>query len=557
MPLIPSEIDKKSHLILFANRAAKAWQNYFDTRGLIPGIEPTREQIAAIQQDEKHLLINGSAGSGKSITLLYKLIKVMEQEKESQRILYVSYSPTLIDDAKKRLWQSERFRVAKDQHRFMAATFHWMATQVLKKIGFHDIQSLYTSYKNEDKHWDRLYRRIHAIKDNYENSPEGRRLPREERFFKTHDPGFLLDEILWMKANGYITKEAYLKCERSGRSINPRLTREQRKTVFRLYEIYRDQMKNKFNGDLDSEDYALLLLHHIEEIPEDLKFDHIFVDEVQDLQPMQIRALVKLAKKTMTISGDPKQRIYKRSPHSYNALGLDIQGRRNRLLKKNFRSTKQIMALAASIQFLDTENDRADGQIFVREGPKPEIRRHSSVSNMTRFIIGECKKIRKKKPGASIAVIHRYNRNQLERPNQMTLDLGRHFELITADQYGRKFDFEKEKKPIYLTDAFSIKGLEFDFVFILQFDRFHYPDKGRIEELDKRSNYHTTSDTYLKDEDDIHNDEKKILYVALTRARKQVWLLYNSENPRHISPFVRDFNSRDYEAYGFKKSMFK
>lgn len=283
--------------MLFANRAAKAWQNYFNTDGLMPGIQPTREQIAVIQQDEKHLLINGSAGSGKSITLLYKLIKVMEQQNESQRILYVSYNPTLIADAKKRLQQPKRFIDVKDQHDLKMGTFHWIAAHLLKKIGFHHINSLYTSYKNEDKLRDRLYRRINAIKDNFESSPGGQRLPREQRFFKTHDPGFLLEEILWMKANGYVTKEDYLQCERSGRSINPRLTRDQRKSVYRIFEIYQHEMKYKFNNNLDTEDYALLLLGHNEEIPLGLKFDHIFVDEVQDLQPMQIRALVKLAKK--------------------------------------------------------------------------------------------------------------------------------------------------------------------------------------------------------------------------------------------------------------------
>jgi DNA helicase-2/ATP-dependent DNA helicase PcrA len=549
--------ERKQRRIHFTQRAAKAWQNYFEVRGLLPGIDnPTPEQITVIQQDEEHMLINGSAGSGKSLTLLYKVLKTMQQESEPQRILYLSYSHTLIEDARKRLSKSPKYAESIANHELNMWTFHYMATQLLKEIGFKHINNLKTSLTAIRKHEDKLLRRVAVLLDLYKDSKEYQQL-RDEKLYRTHDAKFVLEEIMWMKANGFIDEEKYLQVERKGRSQTPMLTKKQRKVIYKLFQQYNHAMKERYMNDVDAEDYALLLLQYIEEIPPTLKFDHIYVDEVQDLQPMQIKALALLAKKTMTISGDPKQRIYRRSPHSYSELGLNIQGRRNRKLKHNFRSTKQIMALARSLQFIDEENDREDDQIFVREGERPQIRYYSSIRTQNHFLINEIYRIKQLDPSASIAVIHRFDDVDLRHtPPRVKLDLGQHFDLIDTDQYGKRYDHTSARKPVYFTDAFSVKGLEFDYVFIIHFDRFHYPNEKRLEELRKRAE-NKSSESFEKDEDMIRNDEKKILYVALTRAKQQVYLLFHNEDNLRISPFARDFNPKDYEASGFTKSMYR
>lgn len=543
----------------FALRSAKAWQNYFDMTGLLPDISLSPEQIAVVQQEEDQLLINGSAGSGKSLTLLYKLLKVMEQELSGKRILYCSFNYTLIQDALKRYRQSTKYEELKGKHTLHMNTFHYMAAQILQEIGFEQAEVIQTNLKEIHRHEDNMTRRTMVLIENFMDSEEHKNLPVEQRLYQTHKGTFLMDEILWMKANGYITKEKYCSkdTERSGRGNNPRLTLDQRGTIFHLYKEYHKMRERQFHGVLDLEDYALLLLKHMEEIPDSLKYDYIFVDEVQDLQPMQLKALVQLAKKSIVLSGDSKQRIYKRSPYSYRELGLEIEGRKNRKLRTNYRSTKEIMDLASSIQFLDVENDREDDQKFVRRGPKPEIRQYKDYHGLNRYLIKEIKDIRKNEPKASIAIIHRHDGDVSRIDNcPVRQALSREFSLITTEQYGRLFDYNKERKPIFYTDAFSVKGLEFDYVFILHFDRDYYPNKKRIQELDNRTSGDKMSRTYLADEDMIHNDEKKILYVAITRARNKVTLFFTGEKSFHISPFVRDFYSSQFESHGFAKTKF-
>ena len=482
----------------------------------------------------------------------------MEQETTPKRILYGSFNITLIEDAKKRYRQSRKYDELKDKHTLHMNTFHYMAAKLLQEIGLANAQVIKTNLNEIKKHEDMITRRTMVLMENFMESTEHKMLPQEQRLYQTHKGTFLMDEILWMKANGYITEEQYCsrKLERTGRGNNPRLTHEQRKTIFHLYKEYHKMRDQYFHGVYDLEDYALLLLKHMEEIPDTLKYDYIFIDEVQDLQPMQLKALVKLTKKSIVLSGDSKQRIYKRSPYSYRELGLEIEGRKNRKLRTNYRSTKQIMSLASQLEFLDVENDREDDQKFVREGVKPEIRYYKESHTINRYLIKEIKEIRNRDPKASIAIIHRHDGNlngftQCE----VRAALMREFSLITTEQYGKHFDYERSRKPIFYTDAFSVKGLEFDYVFILHFDREHYPNKQRIDELNKRSN-DKNSKGYLIDEDMIRNDEKKILYVVLTRARNKAVLLFTGPREFAISPFVRDFYSKDYEAIGFSKTKF-
>lgn len=558
MPLMEMPASANDPKFLFLLRSAKAWQNYhqFDTRGLLPGIMLSDEQLAVVQQNEEQMLINGSAGSGKSITLLYKMIRIMEQEAELQRILYLTFNRTLLEDARKRAELSPVFENLKGRHDLHMNTFHYMAFTILKQMGFEDVACFNASLQSIKNQESTLQRRIANILEIYTASEEYRRLPQQERFFETQNAVFFLEEILWMKANGFVNKKGYLEVERTGRSNNPRLTKAQRNTVFNIFERYQQDMRDKFHHYLDMEDYALLILQYLDQVPYEMYYDYVFVDEVQDLQPMQIKVLIQLTKKSIVLSGDPKQRIYKRSPHSYANLGLHIQGRRNRALTKNFRSTKQIIDLANSLKFEDVANEREDGRNFTREGEKPEVRYYPTADAMHGYLVKTIKKIIQQKPDSTIAVIHR-EEEEIQRgitPNIKTF-LEQHFYLITAEQYGRRFDYTADKKPVFFTDAFSIKGLEFDYVFILHFDRKHYPHRKRIDDLNKKTEKRDT-ESYDKDYDSILNDEKKILYVAITRARNKVVLLWFASKEMRVSPFIREFNPKEYTAIGFDNGVF-
>lgn len=532
------------------------WNQFIKNGTLLDGIQLDREQLAVVQMQERHLLISGSAGSGKSITLLGRMLRVMAVPRSS-RILYISFNPTLMQDANKRSFQSPIYRELKDKHTIYFNTYHFMVSNILKESRLMELEPLEMSMHRQDTINDLAQSRCKLFAEDYVNTPEYLRLPRDRKLYNTHFDGFLLEEFLWMKATGYITEELYLNCERSGRGINPRLTKEQRYTVFQMFIAYHRYREEKYGEHYDPEDYALLLLRHMEQLPDHLKYDHVFVDEVQDLQPMQLKSLVLLTKKSLTLSGDLKQRIYKRTPFSFKELGMEVEGRRTRRLKINYRSTKQIMKLARSIPFLDTENDREDDLNFVREGPKPEIRYYQTPDTLNRYLVKEIKAIRMMKEDATIAIIHRYDGDFWKTQTCRTrLALSREFDLIGVESYGRRFNYSQRRKPVFFTDAFAVKGLEFDYVFMLHFDSSHYPQKSKIDDLLVRSGNDMYSSNFIQDEDAIYNEERKILYVALSRAKEKVVLLYTGETEKKISQFVRLFHGPDYEAHGFSKSRY-
>ena len=81
---------------------------------------------------------------------------------------------------------------------------------------------------------------------------------------------------------------------------------------------------------------------------------------------------------------------------------------------------------------------------------------------------------------------------------------------------------------VRLMTVHKSKGLEFDYVFVVNsFD-------GHWGNLTKRSNNFLIPWEYLKnntskiDQDDINSDERRLFYVAMTRARKNVFLTYSS-----------------------------
>lgn len=556
--LLTTEVrNKTDDLEAFSRRFAKKWKNYFSLDGLLPDIEPTLEQKQVVQSNEKQLIIRGSAGSGKSLMLAYRLIKVMEQNEKPQRILYVTFNDTLIQDTVKRLYQSESYRTLSKRHLVEIKTYHDLVRGILMNdCGYPKIRKLRMTQEEVESHESLIEARLQVVLTLFNESDAFYHM---ERLFKTHTAHFLREEFFWMKANGVITKEKYFNKERTGRGSSPSVNRKQRPTIFYLFEKYNEFMERNFpKPEFDMEDYALHLLNQLNAYPRaPYKYDHILVDEFQDLQPMQIKSLVELTNNSITLVGDDKQRIYKRTPVSYRELNLHITARKNQKLTKNFRSTQQIMNLASAIQFDDVENIREDDQEFFREGEKPQIMQYTSNKKMLSAMIKRIKHLQQEDSEKTIAVIHRFTKNEVRQDGNLRQKLHREFNVISVDQYGQKYHYDSHKKPIFFTDPFEIKGLEFDYVFITHFDREHYPSSIRIGELDEKyGGAKWIDNNYNNDYDAILNDEKKILYVACSRARQELNIYYVAEEQKKISPFIREFHGQEYKS-NFKKTQYK
>ena len=526
------------------------------TTQFLRNIELSDEQEKVAKMSSTHLLVKGIAGSGKSITLLTRMMQKMSED-FGKRFLFVSFNQELVKDAENRFKQSQYYEQLKEHHHTVHFyTFHELAHYLLKSMGI-PVRFFQTSHTHLNRHEDNVRATMLRLFDLLDTE-EFKELPSIHTIKKTRNTVFLYEEFSWMKGNGFITLEDYLNCERVGRGKLPSLSVKQRRTIFRLFEHYVRDQKRDFYNRIDREDYALKVMENLHRLLDKNKYDHIFIDEVQDLQPMQLRVLVNINKGTLTLSGDERQRIYKSSPFSYRALGINVQSGNNVVLKRNWRSTFQIMKLANSLKFSRSQEDSRydDEKYFPRQGDKPVIQRFTEYKKMLTEIGQKIRALYDANPEATFAIIHR--QHDIQREHEMRNFLGRFFSFHTYIQRveGESTDREKKRGPqIYFLEAKTTKGLEFDYVFILDFSIFYYPHKDEIENL-KKKKLRTTND-YYDDYIEIEEKEKRILYVSLTRAKQAVFLYFvASKDPEEtISTFVKDFDSKDYEAKGFRKTM--
>ncbi|MDM5326842.1 UvrD-helicase domain-containing protein [Neobacillus sp. CF12] len=526
----------------------RAWTGFTEednlaekTSRFLKNIELSNEQSVVAKNSSTDLMIKGVAGSGKSITLLARMMQKMAEE-FNKRFLFVSFNHELVRDAEKRFKESEYYQeLLQQEHTVHFFTFHELAHYQLRSIGV-KLPKFITSHKKLSREEDNILAKMFLLILKLD-SEEFKDYPPISTIKKTQNTNFLFEEFSWMKGNGFISKEDYLECERVGRGKLPNISKRQRETIYRLYEEYRKLQEQNFYNRIDREDYALLLIENFHRIIGTAKYDHIFVDEMQDLQPMQLKVLVFLNKGTMTLSGDERQRIFKASPFSYRSLGINVQGS-SVILKTNHRSTFQIMKLANSLQFERTaEDSKYDNEkYFPRQGQSPMIRGFKSVEKMLDEIIKIIQQRYAEHPDGTFVIIHRFNKEQ-ETINVHTY-LGRGFRVNRQTSYTGTGSHSGPK--VFLLEAKETKGLEFDFVFIVNFNNKTYPHIDEIEALYKRRQ-HIKQDI-AEDLKTLQDKEKRILYVSLTRAKQEVYLFYPYRNNAEevISPFVHDFNLKDY-----------
>jgi DNA helicase-2/ATP-dependent DNA helicase PcrA len=236
-----------------------------------------------------------------------------------------------------------------------------------------------------------------------------------------------------------------------------------------------------------------------------LRLAHLFIDEVQDASPIELRVLLDLVeggKKTdlsVTLAGDAAQRMYAegddRGELDWAALldGLGVPHAKIEPLRVSYRSTAQITTFARAV--LGPYAHEAE-PIATREGPPVELFAFGSPGEAVAFLADALREYARAEPYGNVALIARF---------------GPHADLY-ADGLARaevpnvrrvaKQDFTWEP-GVDVTDVMQTKGLEFDEVVLVETNATSYPDNAPA---------------------------RHALYVGATRAAHQLWCT-SSEEP--------------------------
>jgi superfamily I DNA/RNA helicase len=254
----------------------------------------------------------------------------------------------------------------------------------------------------------------------------------------------------------------------------------------------------------------------------------VIVDELQDLGVSELRFLWALGgahPQNFMVAGDAGQRIYP-GGFSLKALGIEVVGR-SHVLRVNYRTTEEIRRAADSILGDSTDDmdggreDRTGTRSLLR-GPTPEIAACEEESEELAAIARAVDEwLGSGLEERDIAVFSRSNA-ALE-PVRAALEQAGHgvFKLTGSSTL--------QADGVRLGTMHRAKGLEFKAVAVLGCSDAQLPSARSL---------HSASDP--QDRETAVERERRLLYVAMTRARDELLITWTGEPSRFLQPLLKE-----------------
>jgi len=300
------------------------------------------QEVAAAHRGCAYLLEAGP-GTGKTRTLTARVLQLLEEDVDPRGILVLTYSNKAAAELAERIADIEPEHAAA----IWVGTFHAFGLDLIRRLGPE------LSLPSDP----RLMDRVEAVELLEAEFP---RLELEH-YRDLYDPTRLIGDIL--AAISRAKDEVVYPDKYAERAEEMRLASEvgtprnvralEAAEVARVYELYED-LKHQRNA-LDFGDLVALpvqLLESRSEIAVRLQqtYDHILVDEYQDVNRASVRLLQALCPsgRNLWVVGDARQSIYRfrgASPVSTSLFtSQDFPGARSSRLEINYRSTTEIVA---------------------------------------------------------------------------------------------------------------------------------------------------------------------------------------------------------------------
>ncbi len=249
---------------------------------------------------------------------------------------------------------------------------------------------------------------------------------------------------------------------------------------------------------------ALYYLHKLMTRTPFETYDHIVVDEGQDLSPFQFQLLQMHSRAdSMTVLGDIAQAI-----HGYRGLNnwqeltpIFSQKPKQEQMSKNFRSTREIVLFSNEVLKQVRGATAKVAQPIARAGTRPTIFKADDTNAMYVRLAEDLKALLVDKGGLeNIALITKTDSDSRELEKQLAL-LGVQIDKVIAVSGSRKN--ANYGGGVVILPAPLSKGIEFQAVFIVQANNDAYNQKVPYD--------------------------GRLLYVAVTRALHQLNLYYTGD----------------------------
>lgn len=276
-------------------------------------------------------------------------------------------------------------------------------------------------------------------------------------------------------------------------------------------------------GRLDDEDDPILIrLCQLKRgglvLPDgdELSWNHVAIDEAQDRSALEVSVLVEAVQspdgepgsRSVTIAGDTAQRLVFDNNFTGWADLLEQTGQPAvvRPLRLSYRSTAEVMLLAREILGPELAPPQHEQPLAARSGEPVELHEFGDIGEAVAFLGDALRTLMAREPAASCAVVARH-------PEQADayFDGLRRAEVPALRRVRRdEFSFQP---GVDVTDATNVKGLEFDYVVMVDVNASSYPDQHWARHL---------------------------LHIGVTRAAHQLWLVSTTEPSPLLPTALRD-----------------
>ena len=458
-----------------------------------------REQKQFVSRFEKGggagpWLVKGGPGSGKSTVALYCVREIFDpksprlgSKREGPKVLFTTFTKSLTSAAKHLL---ESLSVASDD------------------LDILNVDKLTWAFLSKETRDSTIEKNLPTVVESLIRRNSGR-----YGNFSKDDAAFLATEIEWVIIGQDLeSKAAYTDADRSGRGRV--LGARQKAAVWQLSQ------------DVDAELRRRRSSLYVERRREALqtavpRYDYVFIDEAQDLQPVAIRLCIKLCRdpRNVFLTADNNQSIYG-SGLSWNSVAEDLKLRgRARILRRNYRTTRQIWTAIQPIAPQgsgSSDSDTLDVQTPY-EGDIPAVRYYDDFKEIGPTLADWLTE-------AAVSANTTLNSCAVLCPTNSVAatvhsSLSRH--LTTAPR--TKGEFDPSAPGVKVITVHSSKGLEFPVVAVVGVQRGLMPFAAPS----------------LADRDDHISRQRRLLFVACSRASRRLGVFASRKDP---SEFIELFD---------------
>ncbi|MCK5321294.1 exodeoxyribonuclease V subunit gamma [Candidatus Pacearchaeota archaeon] len=463
------------------------------------------EQKKAIISKADKILCVAGAGSGKT-TVLTKRIEFLVKYRgvSPEKILAITFTRKARQEMERRLYELNVSNKVK------VHTFNSFCEEILRKHG----NKIYGRPTKVQSYADKILAMNMALGNlgiDMEDALQSYFTP-QQRKFKTGNQlanSFMNDCFSVMDYFKVTGEEEY--------DFSKNVDIKNRHNAQRVYQIIKYLKEHMtMQGLRDYTDQILdatkFLEENTSEIPE---FEHILIDEYQDVNAMQAKLINLLKPKNLFAVGDPRQSIFGWRGADINYIlnfEKDYADSEIVHLTKNYRSTKEIVQFInhaiTSMELPDLEHH------LESEDTKIKIINFESEEAERDFVV---KKILNSKiPRDEIFVLVRTNR-QLQELSQLMKKTGISHILKTDEIQNSA---KGKMGDITLATIHAIKGLEAKKVFIVGCNEQNFPCKASD---------HPAIEMIKTDDYNKLEEERRLFYVAISRAKEILYLTYSGK----------------------------